>query len=89
MIKEKDTEKDNSVVTEKPASSMAASSSSVSAKSKKKKAKKPKMIASSDSSASEWDEEPTALIDFRFEDLGTQERSKIRSFKNFYRVNFR
>ena len=67
------------------ASSTSATTSHSSKPKKSKKAKKRKVVASSsESSDSEFDEEPEAFVDLRFEELGTQERARIRSFKNFY-----
>ena len=66
--------------------SVSSSSSSVSKVKKSKKAKKSKshVVSSSESdSGSDWDESDS-LIDQRYDDLGTQERAKIRAFKTFY-----
>ena len=88
MIKDKNDleSKEDSVQTEKPAPSTAASSSSAAtSKPKKKKAKKKKIVlSSSEESDSDFESEPEAFLDMRFEDLGTQDRSKIRNFRNFY-----
>ena len=55
-------------------------------KKKAKKAKKAKLPVSSSESDSDFDfdEDSQSLLDQRYEDLGTQERSKIRAFKSFY-----
>ena len=71
IIREKEIE-EISTKPDRPASSSAASTSSSATKPKKvKKAKKAKLVVSSDSSGSDFDDEPEALLDLRFEDLGT------------------
>lgn len=91
MVKDKETEipvsEPGSSKNEKEAAkapSSVTSTSSSSKKKKKKASKKPRRDSSSESDQSEWEEESNALLDLRFEDLGTQDRAKIRSFKNFY-----
>ena len=89
LIKDKNEpeQQEETTRSEKPAPSTAVSSSSA-ATSKPKKAKKAKkkkiVLSSSEESDSDFDTEPEAFLDMRFEDLGTQDRSKIRNFRNFY-----